>query len=501
MQEPCSIPIRRKLIGLVVAAAAILSIPAAVIAEDGTETEFTFSFDSDAEGWTVGFADLPVDHDQSIYELEYEHRPLPNGLEGSGIYIQGHNRSDDLFMFLKRQVGGLRPNTEYAVSVSVDIATNVPTALIGIGGSPGESVFVKGGASTIEPATMVGDNQHLRMNIDKGNQSRGGEDMVVIGNVAHPEVLDREYRIKTLDNTDMPLSVIADNQGRVWLIVGTDSGFEGLSALYYARVSYKLNVADQSPVETPSPMPTHTPKPNPTPVAIEKVDADPVDGATVIQPHERTELTEGDVTLMFPVTSRARTYQAMVEESDDCVTDTLTCTTVSIYSAEGEAEPDARFIFPVEITVQVSSEQVSEMGGAPVVLQAYAMGAITFQIRDRVSGNWGAVPHEIEFDENGDVIVTTQVRRLGYLALVVNAETLEEARMRVSAALGTPTATPIPTVTPTPAATATSVPTPTSVDLPVTGGSPITFGILLALTAMATLMTAIGMKTLSGKRG
>ena len=144
---------------------------------------------------------------------------------------------------------------------------------------------------------------------------------------------------------------------------------------------------------------------------------------------------------MFPVTSRARTYQAMVEESDDCAADALTCATVSIYSAEGEAELDARFIFPLEITVQVSSEQVNEMGGAPVVLQAYAMGAITFQIRDRVSGNWGAVPHEIEFDENGDVIVTTQVRRLGDLALVVNAETLEEARMRVSAALGTPTAT------------------------------------------------------------
>jgi len=56
----------------------------------------------DSEGWEVGFADLPADYDPSIYELDSGHRPLPESLEGAGIYIQGHNRSDDLFMFLTK---------------------------------------------------------------------------------------------------------------------------------------------------------------------------------------------------------------------------------------------------------------------------------------------------------------------------------------------------------------------------------------------------------------
>ena len=129
-------------------------------------------------------------------------------------------------------------------SVTIDIATNVPAGLVGIGGSPGESVFVKAGASTVEPIAEEGDNQHLRMNIDKGNQARGGESMVVLGNVAHPEVQGREYRIKTLDNSDMPLMVDTDSEGRVWLIVGTDSGFEGLSALYYSRIDYLLSTTE-----------------------------------------------------------------------------------------------------------------------------------------------------------------------------------------------------------------------------------------------------------------
>ena len=220
---------------------AILLSPSATLAQDGGEGEYSFDFEDDAEGWTVGFADLPVDYDQSIYELDSGHRLLPDGLEGSGVYVQGHNRSDDLFMFLKRRVDGLRPNTAYAVSVSIDLATNVPAGSFGMGGSPGESVYVKAGASTVEPVAAEGDNRQLRMNIDKGNQANGGESMAVLGNVAHPEVVNTEYRIKTLDNADLPLSVATDSEGRVWLIVGTDSGFEGLSKIYYARISYTLS--------------------------------------------------------------------------------------------------------------------------------------------------------------------------------------------------------------------------------------------------------------------
>ena len=63
------------------------------------------------------------------------------------------------------------------------------------------------------------------MNIDKGNQVNGGKSMVVLGNVSHHEVVNREHRIKTLDNIDLPLSVTTDSEGQVWLIVGTDSGF------------------------------------------------------------------------------------------------------------------------------------------------------------------------------------------------------------------------------------------------------------------------------------
>ena len=201
-------------------------------------TELNFNFENDDEGWITGFADLPNDADPAIYELEAGFRQLPEGLEGNGVFLQGHNRSDDLFMFLKKQVTGLRANTTYSVTVSLDLATNVGAGFVGIGGSPGESVYVKAGASAVEPVTQQDDLGHLRMNIDKGNQASEGEAMINLGNVAHPEVTGDEYKIKGLDNQGRPFEVVSDSEGRIWLIVGTDSGFEGLSIFYYAGITY-----------------------------------------------------------------------------------------------------------------------------------------------------------------------------------------------------------------------------------------------------------------------
>lgn len=218
-----------------------LTITSCTATQGATEAEFSFTFQSDAEGWTAGFADLPANFDSSIYELDSGYRPLPPGLEGNGLYIRGHNRSDDLFMFFKRRIDGLKADATYAVFASLDLATNVPPNTFGIGGSPGESVYVKAGVSAVEP---IPEGENLRLNIDKGNQSKGGASMVVLGNVAHPEVVGREFRLKSLDNADNPVNVTTDSEGGLWLIVGTDSGFEGLSTFYYARIAYTLKVVE-----------------------------------------------------------------------------------------------------------------------------------------------------------------------------------------------------------------------------------------------------------------
>ena len=203
---------------------------------------FEFTFEEDQEGWETGFADLPKDHNVEIYEKETGHVSLPSGLEGNAIYLSGHNRSDDLFMFLIKLIEGLKPDTTYRVNFIVDLASNTPEGMMGIGGSPGESVYVKAGAVTIEPELYEASDGWLRINIDKGNQAREGLDMVNIGNVANPNIdmntyTGEEYAVMTLDPQGLNFTVTTDNDGMVWVIVGTDSGFEGLTTVYYDAIT------------------------------------------------------------------------------------------------------------------------------------------------------------------------------------------------------------------------------------------------------------------------
>jgi heat shock protein HslJ len=212
-----------------------------VVLPDGIE--FTYTFDDDQEGWIAGFADLPADYDPESYELDSEWRELPDDLDGHGIYMQGHNRSDDLFMFLKRKVDGLQAGATYQATFRLVLASNVPPGLAGIGGSPGESVFVKAGATTIEPIVEEAADGWLRMNIDKGNQAQEGEDMINIGDMANPNLAPETagaYELMEQNSIGRDFEVTADENGAVWFIVGTDSGFEGLTTLYYDAISVVL---------------------------------------------------------------------------------------------------------------------------------------------------------------------------------------------------------------------------------------------------------------------
>jgi hypothetical protein len=199
---------------------------------------FTYDFQSGTEGFTAGFADLPPNYDPAIYELDFglDTQPSPLPVVRNALRIEGHNRSDDLFMFVTRKMTGLAPNTDYNVAFEVEFLSDAPTNSVGAGGSPGSGVIVKAGALTGEPTVAPNnDNSLLVLNADKGNQSVGGSDLKVLGDIGIPG--DQfQYTYKTLEG-DAPRTVRTDAAGSCWIIVGTDSGFEGKTRLYYSRVA------------------------------------------------------------------------------------------------------------------------------------------------------------------------------------------------------------------------------------------------------------------------
>ena len=201
---------------------------------------FTSNFHRGEQGFVGDFADYPPAH-KEIYFLTADYRPLPPPLAPhSALYATGSNRSDDLFMYFKGQVGGLVPGASYAVSASVEIATDVPSGCVGIGGAPGESVYVKVGATAVEPTSALDDLGHLRMKIDKGNQSRGGENAVVLGNITNSRTCEQwspQWERKSFPGQSIPAPVTAAEDGRIWLLFGTDSGYEGTTWIYFTRAT------------------------------------------------------------------------------------------------------------------------------------------------------------------------------------------------------------------------------------------------------------------------
>lgn len=220
--------------------------------DEAAVIELTFDFNKGDEGFTAGFADLPVDYNEEIYGLDSGMKDLPEELgDGQGYYVTGMNRSDDLFIFLSKELStgdGVLTNQAYDISFEIEFGSNAFANSFGIGGSPAESVYVKAGASSIRPEVIEGkegDTAMFQMNIDKGQQSEGGTDAQVIGNVAKQDGSeDESFAIVSLSSDSVDLSVESDTDGRIWLIVGIDSGFEGTTELYFTKISVKLTPID-----------------------------------------------------------------------------------------------------------------------------------------------------------------------------------------------------------------------------------------------------------------
>jgi len=214
--------------------------------------ELDYNFRGGTLGWTAGFADYPpsTDPDGSLYELFAGLRFMPRKLTRlprRGFYIQGHNRSGDLFMFLKRRLAvgdGIAPSQTYRAEYVITLASNAASGCFGAGGAPGESVYLKVGASSIEPLAVLQSNGYLRMNVDIGSQSNSGAAASVAGNIANGipcEQAEPYFPFALIQRSHQhTTNVMASANGELWLLVGTDSGFEGLTSLYYQTIRVKL---------------------------------------------------------------------------------------------------------------------------------------------------------------------------------------------------------------------------------------------------------------------
>jgi hypothetical protein len=139
-------------------------------------------------------------------------------------------------------------DTLYRLELEMEIASDVPAGCAGVGGSPGEGVYLKLGAATQEPLALPsnapGDNGWLRLNIDYGQQSQSGANARVVGILSNSYSCEDStaapWELKTLSTRGQSLRVRSDADGALWIVAGSDSAFEGRSDWYLTALRVRL---------------------------------------------------------------------------------------------------------------------------------------------------------------------------------------------------------------------------------------------------------------------
>lgn len=191
-----------------------------------------FDFSDGLQGWDADFTDYPAEtdvEDDSVYEWNFTYTTLPPYLGSrNAIMLSSNNRSGDLFMFIKKKITDLKPNTEYSLVFEVELASNALN---------GQGIVLKAGASDVEPKKVIEENEYS-LNIDKGSSLTGGEDIIALGEIGTGPG-SNEFVLNTKSNASAydPFVVRTNSNGELWIIIGTDSNYQGVTTVYYTKVN------------------------------------------------------------------------------------------------------------------------------------------------------------------------------------------------------------------------------------------------------------------------
>jgi len=199
--------------------------------------KYNFTFTNGNENWQSFFSDYPVGG-EDFYELEFKNEFLPSPLDQTikSLKISGNNHSDDLFSAIFRKFENLQPNKLYSITFDIDIASDALIGGSGIGGDP--NLYLGAGGINYLPNNTIDYLNHYRPNfISKIQSGQSNEVFKIIGRIGSSDIYPTSYKIINRNNIGNPFTISTNSNGEFWLMIATDSGFEGITTLYYKSIN------------------------------------------------------------------------------------------------------------------------------------------------------------------------------------------------------------------------------------------------------------------------
>jgi len=217
---------------------------------------YRFDFETGAQGWEALFVGVPVESNEYT-DLEVlptsDHRSLPKGIDrdGKALFVTGESNGPGMGLYLKRSIEGLTPGATYDVYFDVKMATQTPNCLIGIGGGSGGTRAVAAAISE-EPTRIREDGRYVDMYVlDEGSESDldfppSSSEPSVLGTTANgipceqAREMNYPWRLKRLKSGSEAWSVKANENGKVWVLVGTWSAYYNPLSFYYDEIAVRF---------------------------------------------------------------------------------------------------------------------------------------------------------------------------------------------------------------------------------------------------------------------
>jgi hypothetical protein len=167
---------------------------------------FNFNFEDGKQGWT---SHQSVERTKLFSQLEDRH----------GLSFSEQNPDKDIILLIQKEIKNLKPNTNYRITFNMNWLAWLDAYAL--------PIFVKVGAINQEPTAKIIDLDNENEDIiaykfDKGEIGRNGRDFIVAGQL-NPNENGLPF-LKNVHNLNNPFFVNTDEKGRLFLMIGIESG-------------------------------------------------------------------------------------------------------------------------------------------------------------------------------------------------------------------------------------------------------------------------------------
>jgi hypothetical protein len=201
------------------------------------------SFTESQSGWQINVADYDtvIGKDSLKLTSQIAAFPSPLPISGKALLVRSNNYGPSLFTFLTKKITGLQPEQTYSVQLEADLITRFPrndSAVFVV--SPETALFLKSAVTNQAPEVKVNGSK-IVLNLDKGALGLPGKDFKMLSENTFPT--DTVYSMKQFKTANDFFTVTPDEQGNIWICIGTETAFKGQTVVYYERI--KINIKEK----------------------------------------------------------------------------------------------------------------------------------------------------------------------------------------------------------------------------------------------------------------